>query len=247
MRGLWAVAKREIRGFFLSPAAWVILTAWLLWCGASFWLLSEYYAGQTVAGAKDTPLSAFFGNTVLFFMPLLVFAPLLTMRLVAEERRSGTLENVMTTPVSETAYVLGKYAAAMLFWAFLWAPTVLYVWITRQYGSIDGGAVLSSYLGILLIGGYYMAVGLLMSALSPTPIIAAAGTFFVLGALFVFGIGEFVLEGRARELSEYVSVWGHMSDFSKGIVDTRYIVFDLSIAVIALVAAVIVLISRRRA
>ena len=247
MRGVWTVAKREIAAFFLSPAAYVVLTAWLLWCGASYWLLAKFYSSQMVSGGIDSPLTAFFGNTVLFFMPLLVFAPLLTMRLVAEERRSGTLESVLTTPISEASYVAGKYLAAMVFWVALWVPTILYVWITSQYGNVDLGAVATSYFGVFMVGVYYIALGLLASVLAPTPIVAAAAAFFALGTFFVVGIGAFVLEGKAKEICDYLSVWGHMSAFSKGIVDSRFLVLDLSIAVFALVASVFVLRMQRRA
>ena len=246
MKAAWTIAKREIFAFFLSPVAYVVLTAWLLWCGASYWLLAEFYAGQMVSGGVDSPLTAFFGNTVLFFIPLLVLSPLLTMRLVAEERQRGTLESVLTTPISEIAYIAGKYLAAMVFWVALWVPTLLYVWITSQYGSVDSGAILTSYFGVFMIGVYYMALGLLASVISPTPIVAAATAFFALGIFFVVGIGAFVLQGKAKEICDYLSVWGHMSTFSKGIVDSRFLVLDVSIAVVALTASVLLLRRQRR-
>lgn len=245
MRAAWVVLKRELRSFFVSPLAYVVLTAWLVFTGITFWILTEFYARNAVASGADTPLSGFFGGSSLFFIPLLVFVPVLTMRLIAGERQSGTLESLMTAPVSETAVVVGKYGAALVMWIVLWAPTFIYCWIMNQYGSVDWGAVASSYVGIFWLGAYFMAIGLLMSAIAPTQIIAAVLSFVALGVLFTVGIGEFVFDGVLREICSYLSMWGHMESFSKGVIDTRYLVFDLSIAALAVGLSIAVLRSRR--
>lgn len=245
MKSVWVVMRRELGSFFVSPLAYVVLTAWLVWNGVVFWVLTEFYARNAVASGAASPLSAFFGGSSLFFIPLLVFVPILTMRLVAGERQSGTIEPLMTAPVSDASIVLGKYAAAIAMWCVLWLPTVLYAWIMSQHGSVDWGAVTASYFGIFVLGAYFMAVGLLMSAIAPTQIIAAVLSFVALGVLFTVGIGEFVFDGTARELCAYVSMWGHMQSFAKGVVDTRYLVFDLSVAVLAVGLSVGVLKSRR--
>ncbi|MFW5921009.1 MAG: ABC transporter permease subunit [Polyangiales bacterium] len=245
MRAMWAIAKRDIRAFFVSPIAYVVLTVWLLWCGTSYYWLASWYAGRATSGGSDNPLTAFFGGTWFFFAPLLVFVPVMTMRLLAEEKNSGTLEPLLTAPVTEVQVVFGKYLAAMVFWITLWLPTLLYVWITSNFGDVDMGAVGASYLGIFGIGLYYMAIGLLMSAAARSQIVAAVLTFMVLGLLFAVSIGEFIETGTAKEVLGYVSLWKHMGAFSKGIVDTRYIVFDVSLAVLALFLAVRVLQSRR--
>ncbi len=244
-RVVWSVAKREVRAFFVSPIAYVSLTVWLLWSGWSFYMLCVWYAGRAVEGFTDNPLRAFFGGTWLFFAPLLIFVPVTTMKLLAEERHSGTLETLLSAPVREVEVVLGKYLAALLFWVALWAPTLLYVWITAQYGTVDAGAVAASYLGIFGIGAYYMAVGLFMSALARTQIVAAVLTFMVLGLLFALGIGEYIFYDTAREVFGYISLWGHMDAFSRGIVDSRYLVYDASLALLALTYAVRALQARR--
>ncbi|MGB8330756.1 MAG: ABC transporter permease subunit [Polyangiales bacterium] len=233
MTAAWVIMKRELASFFVSPLAYVVLTSWLLWNGVVFWILTEFYARNAVASGASSPLSGFFGGSALFFIPLLVFVPVLTMRLVAAEKQAGTIETMMTAPVSEASVVFGKYGAAMIIWCVLWLPTLVYAWIMSQHGSVDWGAVASSYLGIFCLGAYFMAVGLLMSVLAPTQIIAAVLSFVALGVLFTLGIGEFVLDGTAREVCAYLSMWGHMQSFSKGVVDTRYLVFDLSVAVLA--------------
>ena len=245
MRSAWVVMKRELGSFFVSPLAYVVLTAWLVWNGVVFWVLTEFYARNAVASGAANPLSAFFGGSSLFFIPLLVFVPVLTMRLIAGEKQAGTIEPLMTAPVSDAAIVLGKYGAALVMWFVLWMPTVLYAWIMSQHGTVDWGATLASYLGILLLGSYFMAVGLLMSALAPTQIIAAVLSFVALGVLFTVGIGEFVFDGALREFCSYLSMWGHMQSFAKGVVDTRYLVFDLSVATLGVGLSIGVLNARR--
>lgn len=237
--------KRDLASFFVSPLAYVVLTAWLVWNGVVFWILAEFYARNAVSSGASNPLSGFFGGSALFFIPLMVFVPVLTMRLVASEKQSGTLESLMTAPVSEASVILGKYAAALVMWCVLWLPTVIYAWIMSQHGTVDWGATAASYLGIFCLGAYFMAIGLLMSVLAPSQIIAAVLSFVALGVLFTVGIGEFVLDGRAREVCAYVSMWSHMQSFSKGVVDTRYLVLDLSIAVLAVGLSIGALKARR--
>jgi ABC-2 type transport system permease protein len=225
------IAKREIFSYFVSPVAYVVSVVWLLWCGLQYYLLAGMFAGRPALSASATPLTAFFGGSVLFFIPLLVFAPVLTMRLIAEERHTGTIEPLLTAPITTFSVVLGKYLAALTFWAALWLPTLQYVWITSHYGTVDAGAVLTSYVGVLGIGLYYMAIGLAMSAFARNQIVAALLTFMVLSGLFAGGLLSF-LDAFApyREVIDYLSLWGHMQAFSKGIIDTRFLVFDVSLA-----------------
>jgi ABC-2 type transport system permease protein len=237
VRAAFIIAKREIGSWFASPVAYVVLTAWVLICGISYYYLASYFAQNPATGGSDNPLTSFFGGTMLFYLPFLVMVPVLTMRLVAEETRSGSLESLLTAPVSSTSVILGKYAAALVFWGALWVPTILYVWITSRYGDVDLGAVMASYVGVMGIGVQTMAVGLLMSAIAPNQIIAAVLTFLATMTFFVLGIGQFIFFDTARELLEYISVWNHMSDFSRGVVDTRHLVFDVSIAAFALFLA----------
>ncbi|MCZ6806278.1 MAG: ABC transporter permease subunit [Deltaproteobacteria bacterium] len=247
MRSAWVVMKRELASFFVSPLAYVVLTSWLIFTGVTFWILTEFYARNAVTSGADTPLSGFFGGSALFFIPLLVFVPVLTMRLVAAERQSGTLEGLMTAPISEGSIIWGKYGGALVMWGVLWAPTIIYAWIISQHGNVDWGAVASSYFGVFCLGAYFMAIGLLMSTIAPTQIIAAVLSFVALGVLFTVGIGEFVLDGTLREVCAYLSMWGHMHRFAKGVVDSRYLVFDFSVALLAVGLSIAVLKAGRHA
>lgn len=231
MRAVYSIAKREVFSYFVSPIAYVVSVVWLLWCGWSYFLMVGLYAGSSAMGATGSPLTTFFGGSVLFFIPLLVFAPVLTMRLLAEERHTGTLEPLLTAPVSALDVVLGKYIAAVIFWLSLWLPTLIYVWQTSYFGRVDYGAVASSYVGVIGVGLYYMAIGLAMSALAKNQIVAALLTFILLAGLFALGLLSFVEAFAAyRDQLDYVSLWGHMQSFSKGVIDSRFLVFDLSLA-----------------
>ena len=247
MKAIWTIMRREVFAFFVSPVAYAMLVTWTFWCGMMFTLLSFWFAEQGVGmnGAQNSPLTSFFGGTTLFYLPLLALVPLLTMKLIAEERSRGTLETLMTAPVTETSVVLGKYLASLVCWVVLWLPTLSYVWLTSQFGDVDLGTVATSYLGILGIGVYYLAFGTLMSALAKNQIVAAVLTFMALGFLFILGLGQFVMGDAYRELFAYVSIWGHMEAFSRGIVDSRFVVFDLSLAVVAISLAIGSLQARR--
>jgi ABC-2 type transport system permease protein len=240
MNSVLTIAKREIFAFFVSPIAYVVLTVWLLFFGIVFYILALVFAQQG-AGTETNLLTAFFGGTTLFYLPLLVFAPVMTMRLLAEERASGTIEPLLTAPISEVSVVLGKYLAALTFWCALWAPTLSYVWLVARTGehTVDWGAIGSTYLGLFAIGMLYMAVGLFMSAIARNQIVAAMLTFLVLGGLFVIGLAGYANVGDdMRAIFEYVGLWTQMAAFSKGIVDTRYLVFDLTVVVLSLFLSV---------
>jgi ABC-2 type transport system permease protein len=247
MTEVLTVARREIASFFMSPIAYVVMTVWLLFFGIVFYALALFFTSQPPGGGQNL-LQAFFGGTTLFWLPLLIFAPVLTMRLLAEERSSGTLESLMTAPVTEVQIVLGKYLAALVFWTVLWVPTLSYVWLAARTGTdvVDFGAVGSAYLGLLCIGSFYMAVGLLMSAVAPNQIVAAVLTFLVLGVLFVLGLFSYAtLNDESKAIFEYLGLWTQMGAFAKGIVDTRHVVFDVSCAVLSLFLAVRVLQANR--
>jgi ABC-2 type transport system permease protein len=236
MRAFWPIFKRELFAFFVTPLAWVLIVVFLLVQGMHFYLLVDRFASIADAAGDETPLTAFFGNTVLLYLVLFVLVPPMTMRLFAEERRSGTIESLMTAPVSSAAVVLAKYAAVLVTYVAMWLPTVLYVVILARAGEIDARAVASAYLGVLLVGGAYLAIGLCASALVRSQFLAMMWTAMVLLVLFILGIGEFVTrEGTAfHDVCAYVSVWAHMNDFASGIVDSRRLVFYATMIVLPL-------------
>ncbi|MCL2779313.1 MAG: ABC transporter permease [Polyangiaceae bacterium] len=243
MNGFWPIFKRELFAFFVTPLAWVLITVFLLVQGMHFFLLVEYFASASAGGvtpSDQTPLQAFFGNTVLLYLVLFLLVPPMTMRLFAEERRSGTVESLMTAPVSSAAVVFAKYAAALTTYVAMWAPTVLYLVILRRTGEVDWGVAASAYLGVFLVGAGYLSLGLLMSAMTKSQFLALVLTALIILSLFVLGVGEFIAqEGTLmHDICSYVSVWAHMNDFASGIVDSRRLVYYGSLVLLPLFVSV---------
>jgi ABC-2 type transport system permease protein len=239
MRGFWPVFKRELFAFFVTPLAWVLIVVFLVVQGMHFFLLIDHFATRVEATSDETPLSAFFGNTVLLYVVLFMLVPPMTMRLFAEERRMGTIESLMTAPVSNAAVVLAKYAAVLTTYVAMWAPTVLYLVILGRTGDLDRHAAASAYAGVLLVGAAYLALGLCASALTRSQFLAMVWTALVLLVLFIVGLGEFVArEGTwVHDVCAHVSVWAHMNDFASGIIDSRRLVFYGTLIVLPLFVA----------
>jgi ABC-2 type transport system permease protein len=222
--GTLAVLRRELKAYFYSPLAYIVLTFILLIQGYSFSVIVAFLSDPRYPAGK--PLELFFGGTIFPWLVLLFGGTFLTMRLISEELRSGTIETLMTAPVSETQVVLGKYFAALVFFAFLWAPTLVYVAIIRAFTPVDWGPIAASYLGVLGIGALFLAVGIFASATSKNQIVAAIVTFFCLLVLFSIGLVENLVNGElAKKILGHLNLWTHMDDFAKGIVDTRRLVY----------------------
>lgn len=246
MRPFLLIWRRELQAYFFSPLAYAVGIFFLLVMGYSFWLMVTLLA-EGPAGVSA--VSELFGS-FLFWMPMLIVPPLLTMRLLAEESRSGTLESLMTTPVSEAAVILGKYAGALSFFVILWLPTLAYGLILDRCSAenvpLDWGPLLAAYCGTLLVGALYLAVGLFCSSLTSNQVVAAVAAFGLLTILFFSGfLGDVAPGGRLQALFDHVSSVKWMQDFSHGIVDTRPVVFHLSGAAFFLFSAARVLESRR--
>ena len=236
MRSFWPIYKRELFAFFVTPLAWVLISVFLLVQGMHFFLLVDHFANMGAAASDQTPIQAFFGNTILLYLVLFLLVPPMTMRLFAEERRSGTIETLMTAPVGSAAVVLAKYTAVLVTYLAMWAPTVLYIVILQRTGPVDWHAAAASYLGVVLVGAGYLALGLFMSAITKSQFLAFVGTALVLLTLFILGIGECVTaEGTLlHDVCAHVSVWAQMNDYASGIVDSRHVVYEGSLVVLPL-------------
>jgi ABC-2 type transport system permease protein len=234
--GFFAVYRREMLSLWVTPLAWVLLVVFLLLQGTIFYAIVVHFSSLADLAVETGPVEAYFGQeSVFLLMTLLLICPALTMRTFAEERRSGTIETLLTAPVTPAGVVLGKYAAVLSTYVAMWLPTLLYVMILRKTGVVDWPAVGASYLGLFGIGAAYLALGTLMSAMSKSQLIALLLSIFVLFGLFVLGVGEYVFEaGFLRELSAHVSMASQMEEMSRGIVDLRRLVFDASLTVTSL-------------
>lgn len=240
MTGLFTIYRREMLSLWVTPLAWVLLVVFLLLQGSIFYSIVVHFTSLPELAVDTGPVQAFFGQeSILLLLTLIVLCPALTMRTFAEERRSGTIEALLTAPVSPVSVVLGKYLAVLSTYCLIWAPTVLYVVILRNTGSVDVNVVLTSYAGIVGVGATYLAIGLLMSTLTRSQLVALLLTIFFVFGLFVLGIGEYLFEdGLLQRISSHVSMASQMEDFSKGIVDLRRVVFDVSVVALCLFQSV---------
>lgn len=240
MSAFLALLRRELRASFSSPLAWALLTVFLLVQGYSFYL---YVQLMSQPGAPHgAAMQLFFGGSFLYWLFVIVIVSALTMRLIAEERRSGTLESLLAAPISETSVVAAKYVGAVLLYLFLWSPTLIYVLAVARLAGDQGlgaGAVASAYLGTLLCGAACIAIGLLASALARSQIVAALITFAALSLLLLLAPLElFVSHPDLKALLAHLNLFDQLDDFARGIVDSRPLVLHLSLIIFCLVAAI---------
>ncbi len=234
MRKVVALVRRELIAYFSSPLAYMVLTAFLFLQGYVFYLIIAFLNNPRTEAMA--PLRLFFGGTIFFWLFLLFVIPVITMRLISEERRSGTIEPLLTSPVTEGQVITGKFLAALLFYIILWLPTIIYVLILRHYTPIDLGPVASGYLGVLLLGILFLGVGVFTSTLTKNQLIAAVFAFTAIVLLFSVGLIQQLLVSSSaiRQALGYMNLWTQMDDFARGIVDTRHIVYQLSVGMMFL-------------
>ena len=235
------IARRELAAYFYSPIAYVVLALFLVLQGVVFVLFLNFL-NQPMA-PPGAVMQFFFGGTILYWVSVILAVAVLPMRLLAEERKSGTLETLLTAPVREAEVVVGKYLAALAFYVFLWLPELAYVGLLWRYaGRPDLGPIVSGYLGSFLVGAALLAWGLLASALTRNQIIAAVLSFVFAFILLLAGIGQdFANAEWVKDTLGYVHMFKSMDDFSRGVVDTRHVVFLLSLTALGLYSSVKVL------
>jgi ABC-2 type transport system permease protein len=237
MNGVLATLGRELRSYFWSPLGWVVASAFLLYQGISFLIIVDYLNDPRAPGSLRV-WEFVFGGTLFFWMFMLFIASVLTMRLLSEERRSGTIEMLLTAPITEGQVVLGKFLAAVAFYMAMWSPTVLYAVFLAQHTELDWGPVGAGYLGTLGIGMLLLSVGTFASALSRNQVVAAVLSFTMLFFLFVPAFLEgLVNDPKLRDALQYLNLYQHMDEFAKGIVDTRHLVYYLSVSALFLFLA----------
>lgn len=230
MNRFYALWKKEMMVFFLSPVVYVLGVFFLVVMGIGFWLV-----GSLLMGGIDhyDLVPALFGESIFFWITLLIVAPVLTMRSFAEEKRAGTFETLMTAPVTETSVALAKYFSSLYVFFVLWVPTLFYLYILRRFIDVtvplDAGAVIGAYAGAGLIGAFFVAVGVYASTFTSSQIASAMLSFAALFGVFVIGFVPYVIpEEPWRSIVEYVSAVRYMMDFSRGIIDSRAVVLCVS-------------------
>jgi ABC-2 type transport system permease protein len=224
MRAVWATYLREMRAYFVSPLAYVVLFFFLFVNGFVFSYLAAALSDPRAPAGP--PMTFFFSWTPLF---LLILSVVLTMRLLAEELRSGSIEVLMTAPVTEGQVIAGKYLAAFTFFSILWMPTLAYAAIIDHYSEVDWGPVAAGYLGILLVGALFLSIGTFVSAMTSSQLVAAMVTGALLLVLLFLSLLADIFAGEtAKQVFSYLSLSQHIDELSRGIVDSRRLVFYAS-------------------
>lgn len=234
MSNLIALTARELKSLWYSSIAYVVGALFLLLQGWVFWLLVAVLNDPRV-DPSFTMAQFFFGGTFFFWFSVLIVAPLLTMRTFSEEKRTGSIEFLLTAPVTDTQVVLAKFLGSWIAYLLLWVPTLVFFGLLRTLTPFDWGPVLTGYIGTALLGSVLISVGVLASSLTRNQVIAAVLSFVALLLLFSIGLLDiFVSDPEAKRSLQYLSLMEHLRAFAKGILDTRPISFYLSITAIAL-------------
>jgi ABC-2 type transport system permease protein len=244
IRNIRAITAKELRSYFSSPVAWVLMGLFAFLFGYFFSVylnsfIEESMAGQMGQGPQTVNVNLrmirpLLGNASVLILFLL---PMVTMRSYAEEKKSGTIELLLTSPLKDVEIVLGKFFGAMAMYLGLLAVTAVYMSILFIWGNPAWKPVLSGYLGLILMGGGFVATGLFISSLTNNQMVAGTASFVVFLLLWIiswFGEGAGPTLGA---LLRYLSITEHFDDFGKGVIDLKHVVFYLSFIVFGLFLA----------
>ena len=244
MMRVLAIARRELLAFFHAPIAYVVMVLFLALQGFSFWAVVQVLADPARPAGYGAVLRTQFGGSFLFWAVDFAVVSLLAMRLVAEERRSGTWEALLTTPVGEGELVIGKWLGALAFYLLLWLPTAVYPVVLAIYAppgsEIDAGPIAAAYLGAALSGAGFLALGLAASSATESQVVAAGVAFAGLLAFLLVGqLGDLAadLGPSARAVVRQLDLRGHMDDMARGAIDLDAVVLWVAVAAVGLAAA----------
>ncbi len=248
MRTYLILTRRELSAYFLSLSGYVVLAVVMFLLGLGFVEVLEAFNGESLSA----PLTEVFYDTMFFWLVWLLAPPVMTMRLLAQERATGTFETLMTAPVGDTAVVLAKFTGGFLFYTLAWLSLLACLAVVGRYipehSPLEWRPVASTYVGILLLGALYVAMGCLASALTRSQILAAVTALAFGVTLFLLSFLRSSLGTRGDALAavvNHISLLTHMEDFVRGVVDTRHLVFYLSLTAFFLFLTVKVVESRR--
>jgi len=218
-----AIARRELLSYYKSFMFYVIAAAFLVMTG--------YFFAVSVAISHSSQVSQVFPT---MYTILLLISPILTMRLLAEEQRTGTIELVLTSPVRDTELVVGKFLAGLGLLVSMLVLTGFYPLLLAMYGSPDRAGLIGGYLGALLFGGLAVAVGLFTSSLTANQIVAAVLSFAILLILWVIDAISSIFTGGVGDIASYLAVYTHFTDMTQGVIDSKDVVYFLTVIVGAL-------------
>jgi len=248
MQAYLTLTRRELASFFLSISGYVIISGLALLVGLDFVTLLNSVGSDPVA----MPITQLFFNNWLLWILIALTAPVITMRLFALEKASGTFETLTTTPVGEMQIVAAKFTAAVIFFAVMWLPTLAYLFVVQHFanqpGSLETGTLCTMYLGLFLVGCFILSIGCFASALTRSQVMAGMLTLVAGFALLTLNwLAQNVpMDGRWQvQVLSFFNLSQQMLDFTRGILDTRVIIFYLSVTFFFLFLTLRVIESRR--
>jgi ABC-2 type transport system permease protein len=236
MSNILAIAQKELKSYFASPIAYIVIGLFALLFGYFFVALLAFFERQSMQmmGMMGGPQAMNVNQQLI--RPLLMNAsvivlfvlPMITMRTYAEEKRSGTIELLLTSPLTDFQIIMGKFVGAMALYAAMLAITLVHIGVLFAFGNPEWRPVATGYLGLLLMGGCFISVGLLISSLTRNQIVAGMVTFAVFLMLWVINwIGTFT-GPTTQEVLNYLSITDHFDDFTRGVLDTKHLVYYVS-------------------
>jgi ABC-2 type transport system permease protein len=235
MSNILAIAQKEIRAYFSSPIAYIVIGLFALLFGYFYVAILDWFVRQGMSGAMGMAPAPLNLNQQ-FVRPLLLNAtvvllfvlPMITMRTYSEEKRSGTIELLLTSPLTDMQIILGKFTGAMVLYASMLGVTLLYVAVLFVFGNPEWKPIVTAYLGLILLGGCFISVGMLISSFTGNQIVAGMLTFGVFLLLWVIDwIGSF-LGPSGETIVNYLSITRHFEDFAKGVIDTTHLIYYVS-------------------
>jgi ABC-2 type transport system permease protein len=235
MSNVLAIAQKEIRSYFASPIAYIVIGIWAVLYGFFYASLLAYFVrqsmqmsqfgGQQPVNINEQMIRLLFQNVTILILFLL---PAITMRAYSEEKRSGTIELLLTSPLTDWQIILGKFFGAMTLYAAMLGVTLIHIAILFRFGSPEWKPIATTYLGLLLFGGCFISVGLLISSLTKNQIIAFVASLGVFLLLWIIDWMATFSGPTMSAILTYLSIIGHLEDFTKGVLDTTHLIYYFS-------------------
>ena len=235
MSNILAIAHKELKSYFASPIAYIVIGFFALLFGYFFYALLIFFDRQSMQMAgmggpqsvniNEQLIRPVFLNTTVINLFVL---PMITMRTYAEEKRSGTIELLLTAPLTDFQIIMGKFLGAMALYASMLAITLIHLAVLFAYGNPEWRPIATAYLGLLLMGGCFISLGLLISSLTKNQIVAGMITFAVFLMLWVINWIASFTGPTTQEVLNYLSITDHLDDFTKGVLDTKHLVYYVS-------------------
>jgi ABC-2 type transport system permease protein len=234
VRNVIAIAARELRAYFASPMAFIIIGFFLLPFGVFFYLYLAAFLRKGMQMAQFGGAMNINQEVIRYVLQnasvvILFIMPMITMRTYSEEKRSGTIELLLTSPVTDLEIILGKFLGALGLYVAMLLCTLLYIGILFVYGNPEWRPLVAAYLGLLLMGGVFIAIGLLISSTTNNQIVAEVVTFIVVLLMWIIGWVADTAGPTLGPITSWLSITEHFDDFSKGIIDTKHVLYYLSL------------------